>query len=233
MTSALVEAATTIQPLAASAAAMKDTVDGFLITDEPSQIQAGELLKDLTRTYNALEAKRTAITKPIMASKKAVDDLFKVPKDQVDAVRAALQKKMNSYAQLQAVIAEEEAREARRKAQAEEASARTAAEALEASGAKEAAEQVTESARQATEKAEAAPTAVPVRSAKATISSITRWHAEIVDVKAFLQAVIDGDYPIEAVDIRMQPLNQQATNDKREHTHRGVRFYKSITAGVR
>lgn len=230
----LVTATEAVKDSAAIVAAMRDTVDGLIISNDDDQASAGDIVKDLRRARAKLEDKRTAITGPLNESLKQVNGLFRPPRDQIDEILSALKKKMDNYAALQAQIAADEARQAREEAARQEAEARKAAEELEAAGATETAEAVVEAAEGAVEKAAKEPKPQISRGEKASTSVVTRWVAEITDIREFLHAVADGEYPIVCIgEIKMGAMHQKARAEKVEKTHRGVRFKKQVTAAAR
>ena len=66
--SATTEATQAIKPIAVEAAALQDTVDGFVITDAESEAQLADLVKELRQRGKALDDSKKAITKPLNAS---------------------------------------------------------------------------------------------------------------------------------------------------------------------
>jgi hypothetical protein len=119
--------------------------------------------------------------------------------------------------------------EAVRKAAEEEALKR--AEELEKAGDTAAAESVVEAA---SELPDTVPKAEMARGAfGSSVGSKTTWHAEVVDVKEFLKAIIDGKIPEDYITIVQSKLNALAVSKKVEKTNLGIRIYKKVSANAR
>lgn len=149
-----------------------------LIIDSPSMYElAAEELKQIKTLQKTVEEKRTAITGPLNAALKAVNDLFRAPKEYLEQAEQACKRPMVTYVQEQERIAAEARRKAEEAARQErerlaaiqrqqEAEARAAVEAAQraqreaaeaaARGDAEAAARAQEEARQQAQQAEAA-----------------------------------------------------------------------------
>lgn len=165
-----------------------------LVIDSPTMYElASDELRNVKTLQKTVEEKRTAITGPLNAALKAVNDLFRAPKEYLDKAEAACKRSMIAYtteverrAAEARRIAEEEARRERDRLAAEqreqERQAREAAAAAEraqreaqeaaARGDREAQARAEEEARQQTEAAQSAQ-------AEAQATAIT---AEVVSI---------------------------------------------------
>ncbi len=106
----------------------EDLVSVFLNITNPDEYQmAGEELVSLQTAIKKLEDQRTAITQPQNQALRAVNDLFRAPRERIEAAVAALKQSMlayNSRVQLEreaARIAAEKRAEAERQQLADEA----------------------------------------------------------------------------------------------------------------
>lgn len=149
-----------------------------LVIDSPTMYElASDELRQIKALQKQVEDKRTAITGPLNAALRAVNDLFRAPKDFLDRAEAACKRSMVTYQTEQERIAaearrraEEEARKERERLDAErreqeriareaqEAALRAEREAAEAAAAgdRAAAQAAQEQARQQAEAAAAA-----------------------------------------------------------------------------
>lgn len=149
-----------------------------LVIDSPTMYElASDELRNIKTLQKTVEDRRTSITGPLNQAVKAVNDLFRAPKDFLDKAEAACKRSMIAYTTEQERIAAEQRREAERLAavererlaaeqRAQEQAAREAAaaaqqaqrdaEAAAAAGDAEAAAAAQEQARQHAAAAEAA-----------------------------------------------------------------------------
>jgi hypothetical protein len=72
-----------------------------------------------------------------------------------------------------------------------------------------------------------------VRAGDATASFVSKWSAEVTDLKALLQGVIDGKVPMDAIEPNMKFLNAQAKAYKKPDVFAGVKFNEEKTVSVR
>ncbi len=79
------------------AAGARALAEAFTITDEAAEQRAGAALLVLHSKGQALEAMRTAITKPTLGFKRAVDDLFRAPKDHYEAAKQTISRKLGAF----------------------------------------------------------------------------------------------------------------------------------------
>lgn len=137
-----------------------------LVIDSPTMFEmASDDLMAVKALQKQVEAQRTAITGPLNAATKAVNDLFRAPKEYLEQAEAALKRPMVAWTaeqeRLAAVArreAEEQARKERERLEAirrqQESEARAAAEAAQAAQA-EAQQAAARGDRQAAENAQA------------------------------------------------------------------------------
>lgn len=165
-----------------------------LVIDSPTMYElASDELKQIKALQKTVEEKRTAITGPLNAALKAVNDLFRAPKDFLDRAEAACKRSMITYTTEQERraaearrIAEEEARRERERLAAEQreqeriareaqqAALRAQQEAAEAAarGDREAQARAEEEARQQAEAAQSAQAEAQATAVTAEVVSI-------------------------------------------------------------
>lgn len=166
-----------------------------LVIDSPTMYElASDELKNIKGLQKTVEEKRTSITGPLNAALKAVNDLFRAPKEYLEKAEAACKRSMITYTTEQERIAaearrvaEEAARKERDRLAAEqreqeriareaaEASARAQHEAQEAAarGDAEAAAAAQEESRQQAEAAQAAQAEAHATAITAEVVSFT------------------------------------------------------------
>jgi colicin import membrane protein len=194
---------------------------------------ASDDLKQVKTLQKEVEEKRTSITGPLNQAVKAVNDLFRGPKDYLDKAEATLKRAMVTWTTEQerlAAIARAEAEAAARgererlaaieREQAEAARrAQEEAQAAAAAGDQEAADAAMAAAQAAQEQAEMAAltanivTITPQVEAPAKVSGISSrvtFSAEVFDLMQLVNAVAAGQAPIEALQAETKFLNAQA-----------------------
>lgn len=171
-----------------------------LVIDSPMMYElASDELRNIKTLQKTVEEKRTTITVPLNAALKAVNDLFRAPKEYLEQAEAACKRSMITYTTEQERIAAEARRVAEEAARAErdrlaaeqreqeriareaaEASARAQREAQEAAarGDAEAAARAQEESRQQAEAAQSAQAEAQAAAATAEVVSITPAVAE-------------------------------------------------------
>ena len=249
----LITAEQSIKPTAVLAAAMRDTVEGFVVCDDRSLGELGDLVKELTQAKKRLDKEHQAITKPINAGLRAVNTLFKAPTAACDDVIVLAKNKIAEYVQLQAIIASEtRKREAAQQAEADrlqQAAALAEDDDLASQGATETADayivatnSVIEHGHQETTAARLAYSPLggsPTYGAKATVSAVKTWQAEVVDKSAFFQALADGHLNSDLVDIKPGELRKYANQvgrdigDGQTSEFGGVLVSQKISASIR
>jgi len=69
-----------------------------LTIESPADFEfASELVKNARANWKRLEARRTALTKPLNAAKRGIDDLFKRPLETLKAIEDTLKDKIGAY----------------------------------------------------------------------------------------------------------------------------------------
>jgi hypothetical protein len=209
---------------------------------------ASDDLKKVKALQKEVEEKRTGITGPLNTAVKAVNDLFRSPKEYLDKAEATLKRAMVNWTSEQerlAAIARAEAEAAARaererlaaeaRAQAEAAAkAQAEAQAAVEAGDQEAAAKAMAAAQEAQEQAAMAEmtanvvTVVPTVEAPAKVSGIsgrTTYAAQIDDLLELVKAVAEGKAPIEAIQADAKFLNAQARAFKKQG-----QLYPGVTA---
>lgn len=204
------------------------------VIDSPTMYElAGEDLKRVKALQKEVEDKRTSITGPLNAAVKAVNDLFRAPKESLEQAEIKLKRAIGVWLTEQ----ERQAAEARRKAEeearaererlaqqereAQEAAAKAEREAqeLQAAGDNEGAAKAIERAaaeRQTVEIAQitaSVVTVTPVVEAPAKVSGISgrvSYVAEVTDLMTLVKAVAAGQAPIECLQADTKFIGAQA-----------------------
>jgi multidrug efflux pump subunit AcrA (membrane-fusion protein) len=212
--------------------AMRNASD--FVIDSPEMFQiASDDLKLVKGLQKEVEDKRTSITGPLNQAVKAVNDLFRAPKDYLDRAESMLKRAMVSWTTEQERIAAE----ARAKAEAEARSERERLAAIEreqAETARRAAEEAQAAAEAGDDQAAAAAmaaaqaaqeqaavaaltaqvvTVAPAVEAPAKVAGISgrvTYSAEVTDLLALVKAVAAGQAPLEALQADMKFLGAQA-----------------------
>lgn len=219
--------------LGARAKGVMDAATGILIDSSEMYELAGEDLRSVKALQKEVEEKRTAITGPLNQAVKAVNDLFRAPKEYLDNAETALKKgitlwttEQNRIAAEARAKAEAEARAERERLAAEQrqqeaAAAQAMREAQEAAAAgdAEAAEraqaeaQALEMQAQVSAATAAVVTIAPTVSAPAKVSGISTrltYSAEVTNLMALVKAVAEGKAPIEALQADTKFIGAQA-----------------------
>lgn len=243
--------------LGTQAQVMLNGANGIVIDSQELCEIAGEDLRRVKALQKQVEEKRTAITGPLNAATKAVNDLFRSPKEYLEQAESVLKRAITGWT----VKQEQLAAEARAKAEAEARAERERLEALQRQQDEEAARKLADAqaAAQAGDdeaakrlKAEAdaaaiqaqattaaahvvtiAPTvAAPV--AAAGISKRVTYSAEVTDLLALVKAVAEGKAPIEAVQADAKFLGAQARAFKKQgELYPGVQSVATASVAAR
>ena len=205
----------------------------FVIDSHTMFELASDDLKQVKALQKEVEEKRTGITGPLNQAVKAVNDLFRSPKEYLDKAEATLKRAMVTWTteqERQAAIAraqaeaaaraererlaalEREQQEAARKAQEE-------AQAAAAAGDQEAAQRAMAEAEAAQQQAAVTAmtaqvvTMAPVVEAPAKVTGISgrvTYSAEVTNLLELVQAVAAGTAPLEALQADTKFLGAQA-----------------------
>jgi len=204
------------------------------VIDSPTMFElASDDLKQVKALQKEVEEKRTSITGPLNQAVKAVNDLFRAPKDYLEKAEATLKRAMVTWTTEQERLAaearakaeeaaraererlaaiEREQAEAARKAQ-EEAQAAAAAGDQEAAAAAMAAAQAAEQQAAVAAMTANVVTVTPAVEAPAKVTGISgriNYSAEVTDLLALVQAVAAGQAPTECLQADIKFLGAQA-----------------------
>jgi membrane protein involved in colicin uptake len=195
---------------------------------------AGDELATIKGKAKQLDEQRKSITKPLDDAKKAVMDLFLRPLEILTSAENSLKRSMLTYDQEQRRKQEEEQRKASEAAAAErrrqqEEAAQKAEEARKAAEAGDT-QKAAELQQQAEEKAAVAEmiTAPVIQMEKPKAAGVNvrkTYKARVTDMKALLQAVIDGKVPEAVIEVNESVLNSQARSLKESMKYPGVEVY--------
>lgn len=204
------------------------------VIDSPTMFElASEDLKQVKALQKEVEEKRTSITGPLNQAVKAVNDLFRSPKEYLEKAEATLKRAMVTWTSEQERLAAEARARAEAEARAErerlaaiereqaEAArkAQEEAQAAAAAGDQEAAAAAMAAAQAAQEQAAVAAmtanvvTVAPAVEAPAKVTGISgriNYSAEVTDLLALVQAVAAGIAPIECLQADAKFLGAQA-----------------------
>lgn len=212
--------------------ALADAAD-YVIDSHEMFALASEDLKRIKGLQKEVEEKRTGITGPLNQAVKAVNDLFRAPKEYLDKAETTLKRSMVTWTTEQERLAaearrkaEEEARAererlARQEAEAQEAARRAESEAQAAAeaGDQAAAAKAMQEAQEAQQQAEVAAmtasvmTVSPAVEAPAKVAGISgrvTYSAEVTDLVELVKAVAAGQAPIECLQAETKFLGAQA-----------------------
>lgn len=78
-----------------------ETVKGLQIADDADFAFVADLVKDAHANWKRLEERRTEITRPLLASKRKVDELFKPAQDALKQIEITLKGKIATYTEAQ------------------------------------------------------------------------------------------------------------------------------------
>lgn len=212
--------------------ALADATD--YVIDSPTMYElASDDLKRVKGLQKEVEEKRTSITGPLNQAVKAVNDLFRAPKEYLDKAEATLKRSLVAYtteqerqaaaarAQAEAEARAERERLAQQEREAQEAARRAEAEAQAAAAAGDqvAAAKAIQEAQAAQAQAEMVAmtanvmTVAPAVEAPAKVSGISgrvTYSAEVIDLLALVKAVAEGTAPIECLQADTKFLGAQA-----------------------
>jgi colicin import membrane protein len=203
----------------------------FVIDSHTMFELASEDLMQVKGLQKEVEAKRTSITGPLNQAVKAVNDLFRSPKDYLDKAEATLKRAMVTWTTEQerlAAIARAEAEAAARaererlaalEREQQEAARKAQEEAQAAAGDQEAAQRAMAEAEAAQQQAAVTAmtaqvvTMAPVVEAPAKVTGISgrvTYSAEVTNLLELVQAVAAGTAPLEALQADTKFLGAQA-----------------------
>lgn len=205
----------------AKAKALLAAAKSYVIDCPEMAEAANEDLKAIKSYAKELETIRKEIKGPLAEKVKQIDAFFKSPADYLSKAESALKGSLSRY--LDDIAAKRRAAEekARRDAEAERKRMEAA---IDVRAQQAESKQVGQSDDVVDAEFEVLPT-LPIVTptevigadelpALSGLSAKTVWKAEVTDLKAMLQAVIDGVAPAESVTVDQSFLNKLATNFK-------------------
>ena len=215
-------------PLKSKGANLLEQVGRVVITDDDVLAAAGDLAKVINVQIKKSDEARLSLTKPLKDHCKFIEAQFKETVKPMSEAKVTLAGKMNTYVSERQIRLDKKAKEARELAEKE--ALESAAEA-EASGDTDTADAIVEAAAEL-------PTSVPKTAIArgnlgASVSTKVTWHGKINNMKAFLQAIIDGNIPEDFIEVSQAKLNKLATDKKTEKINFGIELFKKTSAAVR
>lgn len=204
-----------------------EEVASFGVTSVEQYNAAGDLLRRVKGRQREVEAERKGILRPFDEARDRIMKLFApVQKNLTDAERL-----------LKASMLDWQRVEQRRRDEAEAAARETQRveqERLAAQAQAAAANGDATRATVLTEMAEDVPvqTVAPVERAAGT-SVRQVWHAEVVDKKRLIQAVLIGQVPLDVLEVNMPRLNQIAREQKEQFRVPGAQAVMEEQMAVR
>jgi colicin import membrane protein len=204
-------------------------ITGFKISTPVEYENSATVLKKIKAGQKRLEELRTAITGPLNAALKAVNDLFRAPADKLAAAERSIKAEINRYAEEQERIRREEQRKA-------DEAARKEQEKLQAQAQRAAEKGKVEKAAELEQRA--ATVVAPVihrEPPKVTgISAREVWKAEVTDLAALVKAIAEGKAPLALVQANTTVVGQQARSLKQDFQVPGVKVWaeRQIAAGA-
>ncbi|MEX3929782.1 hypothetical protein AB4Y36_38225 [Paraburkholderia sp. BR10936] len=200
----------------------------YVIDSQDMHEFAAHQLREYKQQYEALEARRVAITGPMNIALRNVNALFKPVMDRLDEASRTLRSRMLDWTRKeQQRIAEENA--------ARERAARATREALEAR-AREAAQQGKHEEAHALTQGAAVMSApvVPLKvAAVAGVSTRTNWTAECTDLAALVAYVAEHPEYLNLLQANQQALTALAKAQKTALAIPGVRAFDRGSVAIR
>ena len=201
----------------------------FTIASAEEYTIGADRLKAVKAREKLIEEQRTELVKPLNATVKRINDLFRRPLELYSQAGASIKQKMLAYQQEEERNRRAEQARLNELARKEEERLRKLAETkavkAEAKGQIERAEEIRESVPLIS-----APQAAPVEVPKvAGISTRQIWKAEVNDLSALIKAVAAGEVPPEALLPNTAYLGQTARALKSAMRWPGVRVWAEET----
>lgn len=227
-----------LNPIVTDIAAFAGTIEGLDVTDEETQGQVGDLVKMMGHRRKKLEDKRISLVQPLNGVVNEINALFKPPRDRIDEIVTLAKRKMKRFAQAQAALANEKARQEREEAERERKEAADLAEALRKKAGQEAepiAQAVVREAEKKVEKAfkpEASKVAV-TRGRESSVIVTKTWKGKVVDMMAIAKGVAEGRLPLSVIEPNMTAIQGLARETKRAQVVDGIEIWEDIGTIVR
>ena len=227
-----------LNPIVTDIAAFAGTIEGLDVTDEETQGQVGDLVKMMGHRRRKLEDKRISLVKPLSGVVNEINALFKPPRDRIDEIVTIAKKKMKRFAQAQAALANERAKQEREEAERERKEAEDLAEVLRKKAGVEAepiAQAVVREAEKKVEKAfkpEASKVAV-TRGRESSVIVTKTWKGKVVDMMAIAKGVAEGRLPLSVIEPNMTAIQGLARETKNAQVVDGIEIWEDIGTLVR
>lgn len=207
-----------VKALAQQAEHMLASAEAFKVACAADYDLAAQSLKAVKARQSQLKHLRESITKPMLVALEAARDLFRRPESLLERAEAMLKSAMSAYDEEQ----DRQRREAQRKLDgAAERERRRLAQQAERAVAKGNVEKAAELQERAA--MTVAPIAQIDRPEVAGISRRETWHAEVLDMRALVRGVAEGNVPLAAIEPNQRFLNGQARALRAELRYPGVR----------
>jgi hypothetical protein len=200
-----------------SALTLRTELEAFEIESPDDRASFEELVRSCRAKVKAIEEERLKISRPLDQALKALRALFRPPIDAWSAVEQLCRAKILAY---ETARAEEQA--ARERALAEEIAAKAQAEGLTPDAAIDALCVVGEELEVAQEEEPAAGSCV-----------VKSWDAEVVDLRALVEAVVAGAAPLELVRADDSAVRIFARAHGETASVPGVRFFQKSSLRVK
>ena len=193
----------------------------FPVTSPVSYACAADELKAMKRQTKDLDALRKSLVKPLDEARSRIQDLFKPALDYLTRAEKIIGSKMLDYRAEEQRIAQAAARaEAERQRLANEELAAVAEQYGDIDRAEDLRDQGIH-----------VPVAAPP-TAEGTWT-VTRWHADLIDIEALCAAVAAGTADAELVQLNQAAANRLATALKGAVKYPGLRFVATESLAVR
>ena len=227
-----------LNPIVTDIAAFAGTIEGLDVTDEETQGQVGDLVTMTGHRRRKLEDKRISLVKPLSGVINEINALFKPPRDRIDEIVTIAKKKMKRFAQAQAALANERAKQEREESGRERKEAEDRAEVLRKKAGVEAepiAQAVVREAEKKVEKAfkpEASKVAV-TRGRESSVIITKTWKGKVVDMMAIAKGVAEGRLPLSVIEPNMTAIQGLARETKNAQVVDGIEIWEDIGTLVR
>lgn len=194
------------------------TISQTIEVSNQEQYHAAEHnLAEIIAKKKELNELRLSMTRPLDASKKQIMDFFRMPVTALEGGERVLRQVLTDYTTEQERKAAKKQAEIDERARKEKERLAKQADKAEQSGKVEKAEALREHAETVT------PTQVAPAVQKTRTTTRTTWTAEVVDIRAVLQGVLDGKIPEAAIGVNMPVLNKMAVALKDQLNYPGVK----------
>lgn len=214
-------------------AAMRETLDAMTVSTPEEASRLTDLAKKIKARMEVLDTKRKGATAPLRAMTADINALFNPTIQGLDKALQIARAKLTAYQKEQKRLAEEARDRELEELARQEAESKKQEETLRHYGADTEADALKKRIDKKLDRIAKPVKIDSQRGAEAAAHLITRWEAEVVDFKALLRAVLNGDLPENCLDIDFAALRDLGRLGKEERTEYGVRFYKNVSTAIR